>query len=273
MFTYLRPDPEMPALVDTLEAFWERLPSYQRLDKAEARDGGKSHLLAELNVSRVVFGWFPTYRRNAPLAPSFDRILSIGDASAVQSPISFGGFCAMLRHLPRLSCGLNRALRADALDREDLRRLTPYLPNLGSAWMSSAAMTARPQNARVQPSSIVNQLLEGNFKVMGSLPRSQALTFFRDVTTFETLMSVLIGQTLTMSTLLPSVVAEIGALEIIEFSAHLTMLALYTAMHTALERLFPESGVTKSTSNLTVTKDDFRKACQRDAFRYGSGLD
>ena len=64
---------------------------------------------------------------------------------------------------------------------------------------------------------------------MGELPRRQALTFFRDVTTLETLLAVLWGQTITMAPLLPAVVAELGPAELIEFGGHLTMLALYTA--------------------------------------------
>ena len=259
MFTYLKPSPEMPSLVDTLEAFWTALPGYQRLD-------GREDPLAELIVSRVVFGWFPTYRRNAPLQPSFDRILSVGDASAVQSPISFGGFCAMLRHLPRLRSGIDLALRSDSLSRDELALLAPYLPNLSSAWMSSAAMTARPYADRAPPSPIVNQLLEGNFKVMSELPRKEAITFFRDVTTLKTLTAVLVGQTLTMATLLPSVVAEIGALEIGEFGLHLMMLAVYTGLHTVSpDEPLPATG--------EVSGEDYRRSCYRDAWRYGSGLD
>ena len=49
----------------------------------------------------------------------------------------------MLRHLPRYTRGLDSALRADRLTRADLALLAPYLPNLGTAWMSAAAMTAR----------------------------------------------------------------------------------------------------------------------------------
>ena len=70
----------MPGLVDTLETFWEKLPAYQRLDTAAGTPAG-DEALAKLDVSRVVYGWFPTYRRNSPLSPSFDRVLSIGDAS------------------------------------------------------------------------------------------------------------------------------------------------------------------------------------------------
>ena len=219
--------------------------------------GAGAGALSQVDVQRIVFGWFPTYRRGAPLPPRFDRVLSVGDASAVQSPISFGGFCAMLRHLPRYTRGLDLALREDRLARGDLARLTPYLPNLGTAWMSAAAMTARDAGpppaagaggAEVEveaaggagaegatgveasselaelaepPYTLVNDLLEGNFKVMADLPRAQALVFFRDVTTLNTLGAVLLGQTVTMAPLLPRVMAElVSPLELLEFSGH-----------------------------------------------------
>lgn len=331
MFTYLKPSPEMPGLLETLEAYWQALPGYQQLASAPAsaatpsaviepsRGGavgggagegqgraGEAHgadgaeeALRGVRVSRVLFGWFPTYRRNAPLRPAFDRVLSIGDASAVQSPISFGGFCAMLRHLPRLRRGVDLALRSDSLTRSDLGRLAPYFPNLGSAWMSSAAMTARAyegMGGAAPSSSLVNDLLEGNFKVMGSLPRDEALTFFRDVTTLKTLTAVLVGQTLTMAPLLPSVVAELGPLELIEFGGHLGMLAIYTALHaaTAVERdaslrdsytssaaaaeshaesHAESSGEGEEAGRRVVSVEQFRRSCQLDAWAFGSGLD
>ncbi|KAL3906112.1 MAG: hypothetical protein SGPRY_010671 [Prymnesium sp.] len=262
MFTYLKPDREMPSLLEAMEEYWTRLPAYQgnRLKRPDDP-------LEEINVRRVLFGWFPTYRRDSPLPPHFDRVLSIGDASAVQSPISFGGFCAMLRHLPRLRRGLDLALRSDSLRSSDLACLAPYLPNLGTAWMSASAMTARVVETPAEPSKLVNRLLEGNFKVMDTwMPRSQAVTFFRDVTTLETLSIVLVAQTATMAPLLPSVVAEIGALELLEFGYHYVMLVLYTVLF----------AIADTRGALTLdepTKEAFRRSCRLDAWRYGSGLD
>jgi len=272
MFTYLRPDPAMPSLLETFETFWERLSTYQRLENA----GSQIDPLEGFDVRRVLFGWFPTYRRNSPLRPCFDRIFSVGDASAVQSPISFGGFCAMLRHLPRLRRGIDLALRSDSLQSEDLARLAPYLPNLGSAWMSSSAMTARAGGSAISSrSSLVNQLLSGNFKVMATLPRQRAITFFRDVTTLDTLCSILVGQTVTMAPLLPLVVAELGALELLEFSGHLAMLALYTALSTVFGPPIHDPRHDGNGQNWReqASYDDFCRECQLSAWQYGSGLD
>ena len=48
--------------------------------------------------------------RDSPLTPQLDRILQIGDASGIQSPLSFGGFGALSRHLPRLKAAIVEAL-------------------------------------------------------------------------------------------------------------------------------------------------------------------
>jgi hypothetical protein len=62
-------------------------------------------------------------------------LLQIGDAAAIQSPLSFGGFGAMLRHLPRLVAGVDDALRCGRLDKGDLALLQPYQPSLSAAWL------------------------------------------------------------------------------------------------------------------------------------------
>jgi len=230
----------------------------------------------KLDVERILFGWFPTYRSNSPLTPAFDRVLSVGDASAVQSPISFGGFCAMLRHLPRYTRGLDAALREDRLRRDDLARLAPYLPNLGTAWLSVSAMTARatqdngaavaPLGARAQlgadePYTLVNELLSGNFKVMANLPRQEALVFFRDVTRLGTLAAVLAGQTATMAPILPRVMVElVEPLELAEFTFHFTMLGLYTLLHAACR-------------TAQIKPANFRQQSYLDALAFGSGLE
>ena len=51
----------------------------------------------------------------------------VGDASASQSPLSFGGFGTMLRHLPRLAAGVDSALGADALSQRALAVLQARL--------------------------------------------------------------------------------------------------------------------------------------------------
>ena len=49
--------------------------------------------------------------------------MQIGDASGSHSPLSFGGFGSMLRHLQRLHQGIHTALQQDALDVGTLKGL------------------------------------------------------------------------------------------------------------------------------------------------------
>ncbi len=65
----------------------------------------------------------------------------IGDASAAQSPLSFGGFGCMMRHLPRLARGLHQALDEDRLARGDLAWLQPYQPSLAASWLFQRSMS------------------------------------------------------------------------------------------------------------------------------------
>lgn len=87
----------------------------------------------------------PPPLRPAPhhCTPPLHPITSAPPSSTSAHCPPLAGFCAMLRHLPRYTRGLDSALRADRLTRADLALLAPYLPNLGTAWMSAAAMTAR----------------------------------------------------------------------------------------------------------------------------------
>lgn len=61
--------------------------------------------------------------RESPLQTPFDRILQVGDAAGIQSPLSFGGFGALCRHLPRLETAISEALEQDLLTAEDLSHL------------------------------------------------------------------------------------------------------------------------------------------------------
>jgi hypothetical protein len=65
--------------------------------------------LDDLTPERILFGFFPTFR-DSPLKPQFDRVLAVGDASGIQSPLSFGGFGALTRHIKRLTGAIQEAI-------------------------------------------------------------------------------------------------------------------------------------------------------------------
>ena len=63
----------------------------------------------------------------SPLKPAWDRVLQIGDASGIQSPLSFGGFGAMTRHLARLRQAVMEALEAIVLSFPSCRMLVEHI--------------------------------------------------------------------------------------------------------------------------------------------------
>eukprot|EP00957_Ditylum_brightwellii_P110494 8427699-Ditylum_brightwellii.AAC.1 len=73
-------DANRPSLESFMEDYWDQLPQYQPSIKDPEHD---------LDVQRVLFAFFPTYK-DSPLKPQWSRILAVGDASGVQSPLSFG---------------------------------------------------------------------------------------------------------------------------------------------------------------------------------------
>ena len=113
------------------------------------------------------------------------------------------------------------------------------------------------------PNCAVPNCTVPKLKVMAELPRADARVFFRDVTTLRALGAVLIGQTVTMAPLLPRVVAElVSPLELLEFSGHYAMLAVYTLLHHAARA-----------AQLRSPAADYQLSCTLDALAYGSGLD
>ena len=56
--------------------------------------------------------------------------MQVGDASGIQSPLSFGGFGALTRHMKRLTDALHEALECDAVSKEDLGMINAYNPGL-----------------------------------------------------------------------------------------------------------------------------------------------
>lgn len=117
--------------------------------------------LDTLKIKRALFGFFPTFK-DSPLQPAFNRVLQIGDASGLQSPLSFGGFGSLLRHLNRLTDGLVEALEVGAVDRASLGLINSYNPGLSGSWMMQKAMSVRKDS----PPDFVNTLLSNNFGAM-----------------------------------------------------------------------------------------------------------
>eukprot|EP00741_Cyanophora_paradoxa_P022321 tig00021441_g21550.t1 len=125
--------------------------------------------LSEISPLRALYGFFPSYRES-PLQTTWNRVQHVGDSSGNQSPLSFGGFGSMVRHLRRLTDGISGALQNDQLSRDDLALLQPYQPSVSVAWLFQKTMSARVGQGRSLSPNHINDVLNVVFAEMEARP-------------------------------------------------------------------------------------------------------
>jgi len=247
LFTYADAAPERPSLETLFADYLHLLPEYQGIS------------LEQLQIQRVLFGCFPCYRQS-PLQFPWDRVLAVGDSSGSQSPLSFGGFGAMVRHLQRLETGLDQALSRDLLDRQALARLQPYQPSLGVTWLFQRAMSVGV-NQSPEPDQI-NQLLNAVFAAMQDLGDPVLRPFLQDVVQFPALSQTLFQVSLRHPDLVAKIIPQVGLPALLDWLGHYGRLGLYSG----LASLAP--WVKRSLPLEPYARDRWL-----DAWRYGSGQD
>jgi len=252
MFTYVDAEPARPSLLELLERYWELLPQYQSVE------------LDSLTVQRVLFGFFPAHRAS-PTAPAFSRVLPVGDAGGLQSPLSFGGFGALTRHLDRIVSGIDRALACEALSAAELGWLQPYMPNLSAPWLFQKAMSA-PVGASPSRDDI-NGLLRINFRVMERLGEPVLKPFLQDVPQFGALALTIGGMMIDSPLAMPGLLARMGPVAVAEWSMHMAAMVTYTAADMVLREPL------RSAADSLSPKARHQLLCALDAWRFGSGLD
>ncbi|KAI8551984.1 hypothetical protein RHMOL_Rhmol06G0230000 [Rhododendron molle] len=252
MFTYVDPHPGCPKLEELLEDYWDLMPNYQGVS------------LDNLEILRVIYGIFPTYR-GSPLPAAFDRVLQFGDASGIQSPVSFGGFGSLTRHLGRLSAGIYEAINGDLLDSNNLSLLNPYMPNLSASWLFQRAMSAKKES-NVSP-DFINELLYVNFQSMQRLGDPVLRPFLQDVIQFGPLVKTLGLVMITKPLIIPSIFKQVGVPVLLDWSGHFFMLGYYTFLSTFVDP------VIRPLVNAFPAKMKYKWRRQLEAWQYGSGLD
>ncbi|KAF4382694.1 hypothetical protein F8388_015522 [Cannabis sativa] len=252
MFTYIDPQPGSPKLEELLEEYWELMQDYQGVS------------LDNLEIQRVIYGIFPTYR-DSPLPAAFNRVLQFGDASGIQSPVSFGGFGSLTRHLGRLSSGIHEAVSGNFLDSYNLSLLNPYMPNLSTSWLFQKAMSAK-QLSNVPP-DFINELLHANFQSMQRLGDPVLRPFLQDVVQFGPLAKTLGLVMISKPQILPSIFAQVGFPVLLDWSGHFAMLGFYTFLSTFAEPVIRPF--------LSAFSPQLRYQWIRrlEAWKYGAGLD
>ena len=256
MFTYLDADESRPDLLTLMEDYWDLLPIYQPSIKDPEKD---------LDVDRVLFAFFPTYR-DSPLAPGWSRVLAVGDASGIQSPLSFGGFGALTRHLGRISGAIAEALKDDCLHKDDLAGINPYTPNLSAAWMFQKAMSVRP--GQKVDTKFINRLLATNFQVMEEMGIDTIKPFLQDIVRVDGLVGSLVGSFKADPLFTPAIVAHVGIPTLVEWLGHVWNMSLYTACDAVVAPI-----ITPFVDRMEDSREKFKLRRLMEAWKFGSGSD
>lgn len=251
LFTYLDAHPERMSLENFFGEYLRLLPEYQQVE------------LERLQFKRALFGFFPCYR-NSPLKTPWGRILPVGDSSGSQSPLSFGGFGAMLRHLERLTGGVDEALATDSLSAGALQLLQPYQPNISVTWLFQRSMSVGVGESL--EGDRINELLAGVFEVMEELGEPVLKPFLQDVVQFGGLTRTLLKTWMVRPGLVIKVIPQVGVVNLLDWMVHYLNLGVYSA-------LFPVGrGLEPLVMKLPSVGQYY---CRRwlEGWKYGSGGD
>ncbi|MEA5536570.1 FAD-binding oxidoreductase [Crocosphaera sp. XPORK-15E] len=248
LFTYVDAHPDRFSLQFLMEEYLRLLPEYQNIE------------LDKLQFERFLFGFFPAYQ-DSPLKMPWDRILPIGDSAGGQSPVSFGGFGAMIRHLKRLTFGIDEALKINSLDKQSLSLLQPYQPNISVNWLFQKTMSVGI-NQKVSPNQI-NDLMSGVFQVMDKLGDDVLKPFLQDVIQFPALMKTL---PLVNPKLVFPILPQVGITPLLNWSVHYLNLALYSGLYPLGKLAEP---ITKKLSPV----QQYYYHRWLDGWQYGAGKD
>ncbi|MEH2322139.1 MAG: FAD-dependent oxidoreductase [Nostoc sp.] len=251
LFTYMDAEPQRLSLEALFEEYLRLLPEYQGVE------------LSKLKFQRSLFGFFPTYRQS-PIKTPWSRILPAGDSSGSQSPLSFGGFGAMVRHLKRLTFGIYEALETEQLSAKDLALLQPYQPSLTVTWLFQRAMSVGV-NQKISPDQI-NQLLSAVFEEMQQLGTPVLKPFLQDIVQFSALTQTLLKTGLSHPVLVAKIIPQVGLRSLLDWTLHYSNLGVYTA-------LFWFSPMLETWIKNQPKEQQYYWHRLIDAWKYGSGGD
>jgi len=261
MFAYLDADSRRPSLARIFDDYLGLLPEYS----GARGPGGEIPNIDAIEPSRALFGIFPSYT-DSPLPVSFNRIVQAGDSSGLQSPLSFGGFGSLLRHLERTVDGIAEALELDLARKEDLAPLQPYLPSLSTMWLFQKAMSV-PVGKSVADPDIINKVLTSNFKTMEKLGNGVMMPFLQDVIQASGLFATIAGMSVFDPLLVPPLLVWVGPLPVVTWTYHFALLVAYSAAFQAGRVLLP------LVEDKLDPAERFRWRRRLEAFKFGSGGD
>lgn len=169
--------PADKSLLNLFETYFEKLPKYKRQT-------------AGWRVVKPVFGYIPSFHQRGwgnQKRTSVNRVLLIGDAAGLSSPLTFCGFGSHVRNLRRLTHLTELALQGDLLDENALEHINAYEPRVSQT--ASLAEFMRP-TAKSKP-SVVNETMNAVMQALSDLNESVRQDLFKDRISFSSFKSLL----------------------------------------------------------------------------------
>lgn len=157
-------------LLELFDRFFEQLPSYKDTSTVEIIKPVYGFIPAGYNIS---LPW-----QKKPKVLAYDRVLSLGDAAAFQSPLTFCGFGSYVRNVRRITTLLALALETNCLRAGDLNliRASESVPAVARAF--SKFMIAKPEYAEAPWQ--VNETLNVFCRVLYDMGPRVTNAFFKD---------------------------------------------------------------------------------------------
>ncbi|BAY98507.1 hypothetical protein NIES37_24570 [Tolypothrix tenuis PCC 7101] len=169
LFHYHEVNPKNPgSLLEMYEDFFTILPEYRRCD------------VDKLVWKKPTFGYIPGHFSvgSSDRTVAFDRLIAIGDAASLQSPLVFTGFGSLVRNLERLTKLLDIALKHNLLSFRHLNRIRAYQSNVSVTWLFSKGMMV--PTGKFLPPQRINSMLNTFFGLLADEPLDVADNFIKD---------------------------------------------------------------------------------------------
>ncbi|MEH2056361.1 MAG: flavin-dependent dehydrogenase [Nostoc sp.] len=169
LFHYHEVNAENPgSLLEMYEDFFTILPEYRRCD------------MDKLVWKKPTFGYIPGHFSvgSSDRTIAFDRLIAIGDAASLQSPLVFTGFGSLVRNLERLTTLLDTALKHDLLSFRHLNKIRAYQSNVSVTWLFSKGMMV--PTGKFLPPQRINAMLNTFFGLLADEPLEVADNFIKD---------------------------------------------------------------------------------------------
>jgi lycopene cyclase CruA len=228
LFHYHQVHPENPgSLLEMYEDFFTILPEYRRCE------------MEKLTWHKPTFGYIPGHfsANDCDRTVAYDRLVAIGDAASMQSPLVFTGFGSIVRNMPRLTDLLDTAVRNNLVKANDLNQIRAYQSNIAVTWLFSRGMMV-PTGRQIPPQRI-NSMLNTFFGILAGETPEIADGFVKDRFGWLPFNSMAIKAALTNPALLYWILDLVGPMDMVRWLQSYWSFTVAAFVNALLQSWFP----------------------------------